>query len=29
VLELGDGTKKNDKWVNYLYGFAQTKQQVG
>jgi hypothetical protein len=25
--EMGIGT--NEKWVNYLYGSAQTKQQVG
>jgi len=23
------GTMMNDKWINYLYRFAQTKQQVG
>jgi len=26
---FGMGTRINDKWVNYLYGPAQTKKQVG
>jgi hypothetical protein len=26
---FGMGTKMNDKWVNYSYEPAQTKQQVG
>ncbi len=29
VLELQDGIKTIDKRVNYSYGLAQTKQQVG
>jgi hypothetical protein len=23
------GTKTSDRWVNYSYGFVQTKEQVG
>jgi hypothetical protein len=29
MLELQDGTRKNDKRVNYSHKPTQTKQQVG
>jgi hypothetical protein len=29
MLELPMGTRTNDKQVNYSYGLAQTKQQIG
>jgi len=29
MLGFEIGIMMNDKWVNWSYGFAQTKQQVG